>query len=553
MIKVKAPISAKIIFLSLTVFISGCGGGSSDSEPEAITPPPPVAKTELTPAESSAFLNRATFGATSESINELANSNVEDWLTSQRSQPISRLLPYILSLPNQEEIFAGHRVEGWWLNTVKGPDQLRQRVAFALSEILVVSDQNDFLFNYQNGMAAYYDILLENAFGNYRDLLEEVTLSPAMGVYLSMLGNQKPDVENNIRPDENFAREVMQLFTIGLVELNLDGSVKTDTNGAAIPSYDQDTIEGFAHVFTGWTFAGASRFRRAEVNAIDPMEPWEDYHDTGEKILLNDFIVPAGQTAQQDLTMAMDNLFAHDNVAPFISFRLIQRLVTSNPSPEYISRVATVFNDNGQGTKGDLWAVVVAILMDEEAMNGANTRPNVFGKLREPLIRTAHLFRVLKAETLLGTIPFRWPDYVFGQSPQRPKSVFNFYHPDYQQPGAIAEGNLYAPEFQLSTANNLTGMHNSVLYFSLYTNDGSGVINDDDILVDTDDLELLAADHGALVDELNLVFIAGQMTESMREEIIAYLDLIHPHVPTRTKVLEAVLLILTSSEYAIQR
>ena len=234
----------------------------------------------------------------------------------------------------------------------------------------MVVSQLGVLNNYPYGLASYYDTLSRNAFGNYRDLIEDVTLHPAMGVYLSMLGNEKPDAANNIRRDENYARELMQLFSIGLVELNLDGTVKTDTQGQPIPTYDQATIEAFAHVYTGWTFAGAPVFRGARAtltNQVIPMQLWQNFHDTGPKTLLNGFVVPAGQTGDQDLAMALDNIFNHDNVGPFLATRLIERLTTSNPSPQYVERVARVFNDNGQGIRGDLGAVVKAILLDAEA------------------------------------------------------------------------------------------------------------------------------------------------------------------------------------------
>lgn len=542
-----------LIWLIILLGISGCGGSSSSNteQPNVVVPPPVVDsnKTVLEPAEASAFLNRATFGATREAIDELVDSNVEDWLDNQYNQPVSLLLPYLQSL-DVEDIFPFHRVEGWWLNVVNGPDQLRQRMAFALSEIFVVSDRNAFLQRNTEGMAHFYDMLASNAFGNYRDLLEQITLHPAMGVYLSMLGNEKPDLENNIRPDENYAREIMQLFSIGLIELNLDGTAVLGEDDQPINTYDQDIIEGFAHVFTGWNFAGTPNFRRPRPNMFEPMQAFQNFHDTDAKQLLNDVVVPAGQTAEQDLTMALDNLFNHPNVGPFISSRLIQRLVTSNPSPEYIERVATVFNDNGNGVRGDLWAVTVAILTDDEALEGASMMPDRFGKLREPLIRMSHQFRVTGAATEAGQIPFGRADVLLGQAPQRSPSVFNFFSPDYQQPGSILDADLLAPEFEITTANNLTGMHNSVIYF-LYTLTQREDANR--IYLDIGDFITLADDNDALVDELNLIYMANQMSSAMRSEITDYLDLIDSSVDARTKVLEATMLVLTSSEYAIQK
>jgi len=548
----KLVVALTLIFSFL---VSSCGGSDGGS---TTTPPPPPSKTVLTESQSSAFLNRATFGATRDSIDALANSNLEDWFTAQLNASPSLLLPYIESLaplPGQDKIRPSQRVEGWWLNVVQGNDQLRQRVAFALSEIFVTSDRNAFLFNYQAAMANYYDLLVNNAFGNYRDLLEQVTLNPVMGVYLSMLRNQKPDPENNIRPDENYAREVMQLFSIGLVELNQDGSVVTDNEGNPVPTYDQEIIEGFAHVFTGWTFADSQFFRwHGEVlNTYDAMEAWENFHDTGEKVLLNNFVVPAGQTAEQDLQMALDNIFQHDNVPPFISHKLIQRLVTSNPSAAYINRVARVFIDNGSGVRGDLGAVIVAILTDNEAIHGFQNNPDSFGKLREPLIRNAHLWRAFNAATTSGTLPFSYPDYLYGQSPQRSPSVFNYFQPEYQPPGDIANAGLVAPEFQLSTANNLAGMHNAIMYFTLYSNDGSEPPEETDIVLNLDPLITIAGNHSALLDELDMIFMAGQMTSDMKNIIVSYLDNYYDQDNYRAKVVEAASLLLTSNQYVIQK
>ncbi|PCJ48815.1 MAG: hypothetical protein COA74_07445 [Gammaproteobacteria bacterium] len=550
---IKQSSKATIFILMSSLFIAACG--SSD---EAVTSPPPEpapppAKTQLNEAQASAFLNRASFGATRESIDALVNSNVEDWFSEQYNLSPTLLLPYILALPDQENIRTPHRVRGWWLNVVKGDDQLRQRVGFALSEIFVASDINGFLFNQQQGMASFYDLLVNNAFGNYRDLLEDVTLHPVMGIYLSMLGNRRPDPQRNIRPDENYAREVMQLFSIGLVMLNQDGTFIQDGEGKAIPTYDQPIIEAFAHVFTGWNFAGTVDFFRPDINMLEPMEAMENFHDTGEKSLLNGLVLPAAQSAYEDLTMALDNIFNHQNVGPFISSQLIQRLVTSNPSPEYVSRVAGVFNDNGSGVRGNLGAVIFAILTDDEALNGAQNLPETFGKLREPLIRNAHFWRVFNAETASGVLPFGWPDFVYGQSPQRAPHVFNFFYPDYAPPGEVSQAGMVAPEFQIASESNLTGMHNAMLYFSIGSYDGTGTRENDDIILELDDLLALANDHQALVDELDMQFTAGQMTPAMKAEIVGYLDLYPQAGLERIKVMEASFLIISSHEYAIQK
>ncbi len=550
---------SKQLFSLIVIFVlASCGGDSSNDDQSAVgipSPPAPIPdpepKTKLTEIQASAFLNRATFGATRETIDALVASDVESWLEDQHEMPATLLLPYLQTL-DVEDIRPNHRTQGWWFNAVNAPDQLRQRVAFALSEIFVASDRNGTLVNFQEGMADYYDMLVLNAFGNYRDLLEDVTLHPVMGVYLSMLGNEKPDLVNNIRPDENYAREVMQLFSIGLVELNSDGTEVTDGEGRGVPTYNQNVIEGFAHVFTGWTFAGSQFFRRPGQNPdfLSPMQAWQSFHDKGEKQLLNDVVVPANQNAEDDLAIALDNLFNHPNVGPFISYRLIQRLVTSNPSPAYVQRVAESFNNNGQGIRGDLWAVVKAILTDEEALNGAESLPNTFGKLREPLIRMAHQFRVTGAANAAGDIPFGQAINVIGQGPQSAPSVFNFFSPTYTQPGEISNANLVAPEFEITTANYLTGLNNSIIYFiySLTSDD-----NPNRIELNLDTFIALADDHNALINELDVVYMAGQMSDSMRDALLDYLELIQSWAGAEMLVIEAMFLVLSSSEYAIQK
>ena len=279
----------------LALAVAGCGGGSSAGAPPG--PPPPPPPPSIDKVEAFRFLNQATFGATEAEAQRVIDIGVEAWIDEQLALPASLQLPHLQSLPRPEFVFQlqPDRVDIWFRNALHGPDQLRQRVAFALSEILVVS-QLGVLGNLTYSLADYYDVLSRNAFGNYRTLMEEVTLHPAMGIYLSMLGNEKPDAELNIRPDENYARELMQLFSIGLVELNPDGTDRLDNNGNPIPTYDQSIIEGFAHVYTGWTFAGAPSFRGAfptDANQVIPMQLYPDFHDTGPKKLLNGVELPA--------------------------------------------------------------------------------------------------------------------------------------------------------------------------------------------------------------------------------------------------------------------
>ena len=371
-------------------------------------------------AEAFRFLNQATFGATEADARELIDIGIDDWIDRQIAQPASLQLPYLNTLPAPERLpqLQPDRVDAWFRNVIDGPDQLRQRVAFALSQIMVVSEVGA-LRQAPYGLAGYYDMLAENAFGNFRDLLEDVTLHPSMGVYLSMLGNQRADPDRNISPDENYAREMMQLFTIGLVELNLDGTIRTDARGREIPTYNQDIIEGFAHVFTGWNYAEGANFNRARrtiPNQTMPMELYPDYHSTEAKQLLNGVQLPEGQSGLQDLEDALDNVFAHPNVGPFIATRLIERLVTSNPTPGYVARVASTFNDNGSGVRGDLEAVVRAILLDDVARSSATTSSS--GKLKEPLLRLTQLWRAYDVRSADGTFVFRpSTNDIFAQGP----------------------------------------------------------------------------------------------------------------------------------------
>ncbi|MBL4631258.1 MAG: DUF1800 domain-containing protein [Paraglaciecola sp.] len=472
------------IIALLLLMISSCGGGSDNSSPtitpsseviEPTTPSTPTVDLDARLKDAARLLNQASFGPSVASIEQVIDLGTQQWIDWQMGLPVSSQVDYLTSLQNtlsvEDEISRMHRVEAWWDIALRGDDQLRQRVAFALSEIFVISEKSDFFEEYF-GIANYYDLLAIHAFGNYRELLEAVTLSPMMGMYLSMLGNEKPDSERNIRPDENYAREVMQLFSIGLVELNIDGSVKLDDEGHNIPTFDQATIEGFAHVYTGWNFNGTTQdtwwYWWDNYDALNAMQAVQARHDTGTKTLLNGLELPANQSAELDLAQALDNIFQHENVGPFITKQLIQRLVTSNPSTEYIARVSGIFNDNGQGIRGDLGAVVKAILMDDEARNGHINAPNVFGKLREPILKATHLFRAFRAYSPSDRYQQGYPDYFFNQAPLAAPSVFNFFSPSFSPPGVIAEQGLVAPELQIITENYAIRTSNFFAYFALW-------------------------------------------------------------------------------------
>lgn len=545
------------IIASTALAITGCGGGGGSSSPPG--PPPPPPPPVVTKAEAFQFLNQASFGATEAEADIVIAMGIENWIDDQMAKPPSLQLPHMQSLPPppigpfeyQED-----RVDIWIRNALHGDDQLRQRVAFALSEIFVVS-QLGALVDQPWGLADYYDTLVVNAFGNYRDLMEDVTLHPSMGAYLSMLGNEKPDAALNIRPDENYARELMQLFSIGLVELNPDGNVQLDGNNQPIPTYDQAIIEGFAHVYTGWSYVGFADMRNAfptYLNQVQPMQLYPDYHDTGPKQLLAGTVLPAGQPGEQDIADALDNIFGHPNVGPFVAIRLIQRLTTSNPSPGYVQRVARVFDNNGSGVRGDLGAVVKAILLDPEA------RPlmpmEIDGKLKEPLLRLTQLWRAYDAESDSGKYSFEFGYIVLGQGPLQSPSVFNFFSPFYAPPGEIRDSSLVAPELQIATEYQNTFVTNWMFYQTFFFNwladRNLPNINDETILIKFEEEAAIADDAVALVDRIADKLLAGQISDTLRNETIGMVQLI-PADQTLARAAEAIYLVVTSPEYAYQR
>ena len=538
------------LLASVLLGIAGCGGGGGSNEPPPPPPPPPP----VTKAEAFQLLNQATFGATeSEALNVIAMRQ-EQWIDAQMLKPASLQLPHMLTLPPPQFMGQLHtdRVDIWFRNVLLEDDQLRQRVAFALSEIMVVS-QLGALQSRPFAVADFYDVLARNAFGNYRNLLEEVTLHPAMGIYLSMLGNEKPNPALNIRPDENYARELMQLFSIGLVELNIDGTEKLDANSQPIPTYDQAIIEGFAHVFTGWTWSGSPTFGSGRVPTSSqyfPMEHWPEFHDTGEKTLLNGVVLPAGQSGEQDLAAALDNIFAHPNVAPFMSIRLIQRLTTSNPSPGYVRRVAEVFNNNGSGVKGDLGAVVRAILLDSEARPAMAM--DIDGKLKEPLLRLTQLFKAYNATSASGRYPLVASYILFGQGPLQSPSVFNFFSPFFAPPGEIRDSSLVAPELEIATEYLNTLLTNYMFFQTFGLNHTNPDLEEDDIYINFQAEMDIAADGDALIDMVAGKLLGGEISDTLRAEIAGMLARI-PETDTAVRAAEVIYFITTSPEYAYQR
>jgi uncharacterized protein (DUF1800 family) len=546
-----------------------CGGGSGDasgggSSGGGGTPPSPA----IAKVDAFRFLNQGTYGASEAEVQRLialgdSATGYERWIDGQIAQPASLQLPTVqaafanLANPVLIGTLNADRQEIWFRNSIGAPDQLRQRVAFAISEIMVVSQQSA-LLNMPYALADYYDLLARNAFGDFRQLMQDVTLHPAMGVYLNMLGNQKPDEANNIRPDENYARELLQLFTVGLVELDADGTVRTGPDGVPIPTFDQSVIEGFANVFTGWNYAGAPSFalaRRTLANQIVPMQAYPEQHSPLAKRLLQypgaaKPNLPAGQTPQQDLADALDNIFNHPNVAPFIAKQLIQKLVSSNPSPAYVGRVAAKFNDDGTGKRGNLGAVVKAILLDAEARPA--TAAATTGKVKEPLLRLTQLWRAYGAQAANGQYRVGNISAVFGQGPLQSPSVFNFFSPFYAPPGEIADQGLVAPELQIATEYLNTTVTNTFYNLIFFWNSTVPGLPANAVVMDFSQATALAADSEALVNRIAEKLLGGTISPTLKAEAKAAVERV-PAASAGQRVSEAIYLIATSPEYVVQR
>jgi uncharacterized protein (DUF1800 family) len=557
---------------------------TTEAAPKAavVKKPAVLASTKAAPtgAEASRFLAQATFGPTEAEINALSASTAadayNDWITNQfTAYEASRESHYahMLWLKNQRNIDVdnfvnNYAIESFWKQAITRPDQLRQRTTWALSQIFVVGE----LDNIRN--AAYYDILSKNAFGNYRTLLEEVTLSPAMGQWLSHIGNQKEDPALGRLPDENYAREVMQLFSIGLWQLNQDGSRKLNAQGQPIPTYNQEDIRGMAKVLTGWTYADCdpvreswycidsarSGYYRRYEDVVNPLKAIPQYHSVSEKRIINGVILPPNRTAEQDLKDALDTLFNHPNVGPFIGKQMIQRLVKSNPSPAYVSRVAAAFN-NTNGVRGDMKGVIRAILMDPEARDIAQAQTASAGKLREPVIRLAQYLRVFTTPPADSSRRYDlnpyWMNDVFLQRPLSSPSVFNFYRPDYVPPGGdMAASGLAGPEFQILHEASIIDTHNFMDYW----------INYRPTVGSEDDLKFpmrhnyaafmnLAADPTALVNKLDLLLTSNTMSAEAKTSIINSITPINASTDNgkKERFTKALMFFQISPDYQVQK
>jgi uncharacterized protein (DUF1800 family) len=550
---------------SLTLLAACSGGGGSTSKPPPTPAPAPTAK------QASRFLAQASFGPNSAEIDALAASSYSAWIDTQFTKPAKLHRSYMESieatLPSGSSLTSNHFSESFWQQAVNGEDQLRQRVTFALSEIFVISLLDSTVANYPKGVASYYDMLAANSFGNFRDLLEGVSLHPMMGIYLTSLRNQK---ESGTRvPDENYAREVMQLFTIGLYELNLDGS-NVLVNGKPVETYTGSDISGLAKVFTGWSWAGPdksdARFYGSS-NGADPDRQWKPmqsypkFHSTSVKNFLG-VSVPAQTTANPEasLKIALDRLFAHKNTAPFFARQLIQRLTTSNPSPAYIARVSAAFENNGQSVRGDMKAVIKAVLLDAEARADFNASNNSASKLREPVVRLANWMRAFQAQSassryLIGSLDD--PLSALGQTPMRSPSVFNFYRPGYVPPNTLlADASLVAPEFQITAETSVVGYLN---FMQNVIPNGVGTSND--VKGNYTSLIALADTPSSLVDKVDLLLTAGNMSSTLRNQIVSAVGSVT--IPTtnatatdtakKNRVYLAIYLTMASPEYLVQQ
>jgi len=505
----------------------------------------------VSPEDAARFLDQATFGANDADIHQVSEIGFQTWLNQQFSVPQTLREPgveraLVLNNPpcgasdlmcnstlflqnNQSEVYVEN---AFWQQAISANDELRQRVQYALSEQFVISGTTPAVQNMPRGEAAYYDMLGADAFGNFRQLLQDVTLNPMMGQFLSMLQNDKGNA--NTDPDENYAREVMQLFTIGLYQLNDDGTQKLDSTGNPIPTYSNTDVMGLAKVFTGfsWNIPGNTSDTAWSSCCIYvgtgygedllPMQAYANHHSTDEKDFLGVTIPASGSPDPNgDLKIALDTLFNHPNLPAFFSKQLIQHLVTSNPSPAYVGRVAAVFKDNGQGIRGDMKAVITAVLLDPEARDTATDAGNPqYGKVREALIRYTNWARAFTAQSRTGSYYLAStedPIWGLGQMPMRSPTVFNWFAPGYVPPDtSIAQAGLVAPEMQMTNVTTVVGYLNY-----MQSAIGSGAQNGSDLFSSYGAELNLANTPDQLVARINLLLMAGEMDSTLQSEILS--------------------------------
>ncbi len=564
--------------------LAACGGGGTDDNSIAsiFTPNVSIAK-PATDGEAARFILKASLAATEPEIADIRSVGYVAWLDKQMDIPISQTGVDWLSSRGYDQVtvdefyfrdtLADNMV---WNQLITSPDPVRKRLAYALSQFFVVSTNGIEIDWRSNAMAAYWDVLNRNALGNFRQLLEDVTLNPAMGVYLSTLDNKKEDTRTGRVPDENYAREVMQLFTLGLNELNNDGTKKTGSTGQPIETYTNADVSNLARVFTGYSYDFANLARTPSVRfpsqSVAPVESvirrmtsdptrWEraqtiSQHSMLEKTFLGTTI-PANTDASTSMKIALDTLFNHPNVGPFFSKQMIQRLVTSNPSAGYVDRVAKIFNNNGSGVRGDLRAVFKAILLDDEATNAAGLTSPTFGKVREPVLRFTQWARNFGATSQSGNWTINNTSntaFSLGQSPLRAPSVFNFYRPGYVPPNtAIATNTLVAPEFQIVNEVSVVGYIN----FMASAIGSANGLNNDVKATYTRELAIVS-DTTALLNRLSLLLSGNQLSDTTKATIKAALDATtvtdtSSLADKQRRVYLATLLVFASPDYLVQK
>lgn len=526
--------------------------------PGGSTSPSASAPVQASLQSAARLLDQATFGPTLTDIQTVQTEGLPAYLTAQFATPTT-LEPDIAATP--PTLCASNTIPcqqaEWWQVALTGPDQLRQRVALALSEMFVIST------NSVNARAVttYQNMLANDAFGNFYTIMHDVTLSPGMGAYLNMLNSAKPGTINGVPQiaNENYARELMQLFTTGIDMLNQDGTLQLDTSGNPIPVYTETQIQAFARAYTGWTYGkpggvALTSYPNGTADYDDPMEAYDAQHDMTAKTLLSGTTLPAGQSSVLDLTGALTNIFNHPNVGPFVCRQLIQHLVTSNPSPAYVSRVAAVFANDGTGTRGNMKAVIQAILLDTEARSGDANPSFDGGHLREPMLYMTNVMRALGFTFVAPT--GGGPEYYYtpsnftnalSEKPYTSGSVFNFFPPNYVIPGSTTN----APEFSIENTAS------SILRLTLADNMVYNRISDFTVdLSATSPLGLMASATGnATTDSTNLVnalsnmFMHGQMPAQMQTAIVNHVATL-TNIPERVRV--AVYLVITSSQYKIE-
>ena len=507
--------------------------------------------------EAARFLSQASPGANRDQIVAVQATTYSNWIEGQFAAPRTQTHCSWLADKGYGSGANMGQVQGLdntvWRKFISSPDVLRQRVTLALSEIFALSV--DGLSNWypQFSVAHFVDVLESNAFGNYRTLLHDVSRTTAMGTYLTFAGNQLANVATGSQPDENYAREIMQLFTIGLYKLNNDGTPFL-VNGTPVESYGQADVSGLARVFTGW-YADTTSGDQSPTTFSIPMRVHPEIYETGEKKFLG-ATIPAGERSfngcLDSLNQALDVLFNHPNMPPFVCRQLIQRMVTSNPSPAYVGRVASAFINNGSGVRGDMKAVIRQILLDDEARNPEVANAPGFGKLREPVMRFLNWARGFDARSPSGN----WdignlssPVTGLGQSPMHSPSAFNFFRPGYVPPlSALSAAGLVGPEFQITNESTVS----SYVNFMQRVVSGQGL---GDVRANYDRLTAIAGDSTALLSEINLVLAGGQVSASTVGALKVALDTISANSESGrlNRVQAALVLVLASPEYIVQK